>query len=90
MRDLSALECFGAFMEFTDEEAEESKITGVCNQCHQVANLIVPKKEVKEKFRQELFTALPRGIPNFTPSLKHFWFFARCNMCHKEMVAMRS
>ena len=90
MRDLATLEKFGAFMEFTDEESEDSRLVGKCDKCGEVNTLIVPKKEVKERFRQQLIEALPRGVPNLAPSLKHFWFFARCSECKQETVAMRS
>ena len=91
MRDLATIAQFGAFMEFTDEESEDSGLVGgKCDKCGKPNTLIVPKKEVKERFRRQLIEALPRGVPNLAPSMKHFWFFARCSECKQEIVAMRS
>lgn len=89
-RDLMTLRNFGSFMEFTDEEAEDSGIRGKCPKCGEINTQILPLKEVKERFRQELVDALPKGIANFAPSLKHFWFFSRCSKCGAEIAAWRS
>jgi hypothetical protein len=82
----------GGYCEFCPENGEvvDFPPPQFCATCQEVHKVILPTKEFREKFREQLISAL-RGAPsNIAPSLKHFWYHARCSKCGADLILMRS